>query len=491
MGIVRPFLRLIGVSRLAMLGAALVTAAFIGDVILILGEMFIFLSNPYIGIVAYMILPGVMMAGLMMIPVGIIWRLKRRGRPLTLARIGRLSRAGVLEQPKRIVQLVGLLTAVNLVTFAVLGYRGFHYMDSTAFCGEVCHEVMIPEFTAYQRSPHAEVECVNCHIGPGAGWFVQSKISGARQVLAVTFDTYERPIKTPIENLRPARDVCEVCHRPEHFHGDLIRQIEHFKPDRDNTPTFTVLNMRVGGVGTAPGQGEHASGIHWHVAEANTLWYHATDAKREHIVYIVQEMPDGTKREWTRPGEGFDPSTLKPDELRQMDCVDCHNRPTHIYDPPAEAIEKRMRSGVIDPTLPWIRAVAAEVLAVPYDSQDEADTGIREQVRAIYQQQHPEVWADRRETVEAAAAALSDAYRANIFPQMRITWNTYPSLIGHGDAVSGRCFRCHDGAMRDQAGKTVPIDCQTCHYVLARDSENPKVLNVLRGQPTFYSGQHD
>jgi hypothetical protein len=491
MGFIRPFVRLIGISRLAVFGAALVTAGFVGDVLLILGEMFIFLSNPYIGIISYMVFPGIMALGLGLIPLGIWLRLRRRGRPITMARLQRLSQAGVVERPARVIQLVFLLTAINLVTFAVIGYRGFHYMDSTEFCGEVCHEVMIPEFTAYQRSPHAEVECVECHIGPGAGWFVRSKISGARQVLAVTFDTYHRPIDTPIENLRPARQVCEVCHRPEHFHGDLIRQIQHFKPDAQNTPTYTVLNMRVGGIGRSPGSTEQATGIHWHVAEQNTLRYYATDEDRENIVYIEQQTEDGGRRIWTRPDEPVDPATLDNQQMRRMDCVDCHNRPTHIFDPPIEAIEKRMRSGELDRQLPWIRKVGEQVLLADYASHEAADRQIRQKTLAIYQEQYPQVFAEQRQRIDQAIGVLSEIYRANVFPKMRIRWNTYTSLIGHGDAVSGRCFRCHDGAMRDQAGEPITIECESCHYVLARDSEDPKVLNVLRGRPTFYRGQHD
>jgi nitrate/TMAO reductase-like tetraheme cytochrome c subunit len=81
----------------------------------------------------------------------------------------------------------------NVAIGSQLAYSAVNYMDSVSFCGKTCHTVMQPEYTAYQNSPHSRVECVKCHIGPGAGWFVKSKLSGTRQLLAVTFNTYPRP----------------------------------------------------------------------------------------------------------------------------------------------------------------------------------------------------------------------------------------------------------------------------------------------------------
>jgi hypothetical protein len=375
-----------------------------------------------------------------------------------------------------------------MVAFAAFGYRGFHFMESTAFCGQVCHEVMIPEYTAYKRSPHSEVECVKCHIGPGADWFVKSKISGARQVLAVAFNTYDKPIKTPVHNLRPAREVCEICHRPELFHGNLIRVREHFRSDEGNTRIYNVLNMRVGGGGEL---GQEASGIHWHVSAANTLHYYATDEKRENIVYIEHVAEDGTKRIWTRPHEDVDVASIPLEHMRTMDCVDCHNRPTHIYLSPTEAIERRMVLGELDPDLPWIREVAERVLTVQYATREEAMAGIEQTTRAIYAEAHPEVAERRADSIDQAIEVMRDIHQQQVFPQMNIQWNTYPSLIGHGDEHSKRCFRCHDGAMRDEAGVRITIDCESCHHVLARESEDPQVLKVLSGEAAFYRGVQD
>ena len=109
---------------------------------------------------------------------------------------------------RRALLLVGLLTFVNFAIMGAASYKGVEYMDSAQFCGQTCHTVMSPEFTAYVNSPHSRVACVECHIGPGAPWFVKAKISGVRQVFAVTLKTYSRPIPSPVHELRPARDTC-------------------------------------------------------------------------------------------------------------------------------------------------------------------------------------------------------------------------------------------------------------------------------------------
>ena len=361
-----------GLSRLSMLGAGLVTSSIIADVILIVGETFVFESHPYMGIVTYMFFPGMATFGLLLIPLGIYWKLRSLGQGETAEGALRLAKAAGRDRMASVVQVLIVLTLFNLVIFGVVGYRGFHYTESREFCGQLCHSVMQPEFTTYSLSPHSEVDCVECHIGPGAGWFVKSKLSGARQVLAVAFDTYSRPIETPIDNLRPAREVCEVCHRPDIFPGNLLKVIEQFEPDEANTRLYTVLNLRVG----AGGSDGH--GIHWHVSEHDQMRYYATDRKRENIVWIELTNEDGSRNVWTRSDAPVSEDQIPHEKLRTMDCVDCHNRPTHIYLSPEQAIDERLASGAIDATIPWIRKVAEEVLVPAVRDHRQRPCGHRE-----------------------------------------------------------------------------------------------------------------
>ena len=97
----------------------------------------------------------------------------------------------------------------TLVIVATGTYKAVELMESVEFCGTTCHKVMSPEYTTYLRSPHARVRCTQCHIGPGADWFVQSKLSGSWQLVSVALNLYPRPIPTPVHNLRPSRETCE------------------------------------------------------------------------------------------------------------------------------------------------------------------------------------------------------------------------------------------------------------------------------------------
>src|SRR6185295_494141 len=209
-------------------------------------------DNPYLGIVIYLLLPGVFFSGLILIPLGIVWQRRRKRASGELPEsFPPLSFRN--PEVRRLTTFVGVTTFANIVIASQLTYSAVNYMESVSFCGQTCHTVMKPEFTAYQNSPHSRVECTKCHIGPGAGWFVRSKLSGARQLLAVAFKTYDRPIPTPVRNLRPARETCEGCHWPQVFGGNRLKVISKFADDEKNTATKTVLFLHIGGGGGTEG----------------------------------------------------------------------------------------------------------------------------------------------------------------------------------------------------------------------------------------------
>jgi len=338
-------------------------------------------------------------------------------------------------------------------------------MESTAFCGTACHSVMQPEFTAFQRSPHARVDCVDCHIGPGADWFVKSKISGAWQLVAVAFDLYPRPVPTPIHNLRPARETCEQCHWPEKFVGDKLRVSTHFEEDETNTETKTALLLKVGGI-----QGRESRGIHWHVDPQNRIRY-LSDASRETIYDVELSLPDGSKRVY-RKGDAPEDAVW-----RDMDCVDCHNRPTHIYRQPEDEVDLALDEGRIDRNLPFIKREALKELLIEYDSHEAARDGIANAIDAFYSTEYPEVHSGQAAAIEAASGQLGDIYTSNIFPTMNVYWDTYPDHIGHESSPG--CFRCHDRRHRTEDRERISKDCETCHTVLAEREENPAILEQL------------
>lgn len=428
--------------------------------------------HPYVGIVLFLVLPGIFVLGLLLMPLGAFlqWR-KLRSRGTLPAIYPKVD----LREPvyRRAAQLVALATFANIVLLGTASYRGVEYMNSAQFCGETCHTVMQPEFTAHARSPHSRVGCVDCHIGPGAPWFVRSKLSGVRQVFAVTFKTYSTPIPTPVENLRPARETCEQCHWPQKFHGDKFLVRTKYGEDEKNTPSTTVMILKIGG---RTWQG--LTGIHGrHLDENSRITYLAVKGRTviPRVTYVDDE---GKTVEYVDPSVELTPDELAKAERRTMDCVDCHNRPTHIFEMPEGAVDTAMTEKRINAQLPFAKQKSLELLRANYASREEAAERIPAQFADYYRTKFPEVYSDSQAEVDAAGKSLRDIYLANIFPAMKVTWGTYPSFIGH-PGFAGGCLRCHAGNHVATDGRAISSDCAACHTVLAMDEQNPKVLKDL------------
>ena len=449
---------------LSLVGTAIASAASILFLVFFTLDLMGFHGHPYFGILAYLIVPGLFVLGLALIPIG-IHRARKRSLGATFP-IYDFNQTSV----RRRFLIFSTLTVVNVVIVAVASYKGVETMDTTEFCGETCHSVMAPEYAAYQRGAHASVNCVDCHIGPGADWFVKSKLSGSWQVVSVALDLYPRPIPSPVHNLRPARETCEQCHWPEKFVGDRLKVISRFDEDEANTPLKTVLLMRVGGI-----SGRESQGIHWHVDPENTIRYRSDETREE--IYEVELLRGGeVVNRWFAPGaeenEGGGEGTW-----RTMDCVDCHNRPSHTFRLADVEVDRALEFGRITSDLPFVRREGLRLLQADYADADAAQTAIRDGLAAFYRDQYPEVARDRAADVEAAAAALWEAWSANVFPQMDVTWGTYPNHIGHEQTPG--CFRCHDDEHSTAAGEVISQDCDTCHSLLAMEEEDPEILQTL------------
>src|SRR5215472_2553701 len=245
--------------------------------------------HPYIGILLFLVLPAVFVLGLVLIPIGILLHRRRLHAAGELPEI--LPPQGLdKSKVRKTLVFVAAATLLNILIFTFAAYKGVAYMDSTSFCGQTCHPVMSPEFSAYQNSPHSRVECVECHIGPGAGWFVRAKLSGLRQVLAVTFKTYSRPIPLPVKHLRPARDTCEHCHWPQRFSGDKFIVKTNYKDDERNTQQTTALIVKIGGRSANGSAGIHGR----HLDEGSRIHYISTDQRRQ-VIPVVYYTDDKGK----------------------------------------------------------------------------------------------------------------------------------------------------------------------------------------------------
>ncbi len=450
------------------IGVAVVTTAAVLWLFLLPASIRGEVQHPYIGILAFLMLPGLFFLGLFLIPLGIWLHLRAErsaGRTPTYSPL-------TLRTPelRQLVVFIGITTFVNIVIGSQVSYRAITYMDSVSFCGRTCHTVMQPEYAAYQNSPHSRVECVACHIGPGASWFVQSKLSGLGQVVAVTFNTYPRPIPTPVRNLRPARETCEACHWPQKFGADRLRIIPKYADDEPNTLTRTVLLMRISGQHDRPG-------IHGaHLGPGVSISYNPSDESRQSIPR-VEYRNAATGRSAVYTASDAKPESLRNLPVRVMDCMDCHNRPTHTFQLPERAVDNAMAAGEIPPTLPFIKKTAVEALRKEYRTQNEAGAAIPASIAKYYQAAYGAVWTARRSEVEGAGKAVLAIYNRNVFPEMRVKWGSYPNNLGHMDFPG--CFRCHDGAHSAPGGQSIANDCNTCHQTLAMDEAAPKILEDL------------
>ena len=440
---------------LSLAGAILAVSAFFAFLFLFAIDLLAHHGNPYMGILAYVVAPGFLFLGLLLIVLG-AWIHRRHHRPKQPGQ--RPHPLSIdLSRPKDRKVLTAFVCAALLFLLATaLGsYQTYHYTESVQFCGQACHVPMKPEFTAYLNSPHARVQCVECHVGSGATAYLKSKVNGVHQLYGVISGSYHRPINTPVKNLRPAQETCEQCHWPERFVGTLDRTYSHFLADETNTPFSVRLLLKVGGGDSSRGP---RGGIHWHMSLANKVEYVATDPHRQVIPWVRVTDSNGTVTEYRTADFKDEPGNHS---IRTMDCMDCHNRPAHQFQPPANAVDLAITLGKIDSALPWIKSNAVAVLTRDYKNEPEALETIANALRASY---------PANPKLDPGITAVQDIYRRNFFPEMKADWRVYPDNIGHKDWPG--CFRCHDGLHKATNGKKmIPAsDCNSCHTILSQGS---------------------
>ena len=416
---------------------------------------------PYAGLVIFILVPAFILLGLALIPLGMViewWRWRKTGR----RSIPRFPMIDLNNSTHRNAVFIFFVGSVMLLFLSVYGgYRAYQYTDSVPFCGQLCHTVMKPEFTTHANSPHARVKCVGCHVGPGASWYVRSKLSGLYQVYATVFDKYPRPIPGTITDLRPARQVCEQCHWPRAFWGGKEEPKVFYLSDRDNSRWDLTLLLKIGG--KTP-ETATAEGIHWHVASDVRVDYIATDKDRQTIPWVkVTYLSSGRTVEYNSTASPLSKKQRAAHEVRTMDCMDCHNRPTHDYLSPVDSVNLALASGSLDPQLPFIKEEGVKVLSKKYDTASAAHEQIEKEVHDFYRQKFPDLLSKNSAGIESAVGELQSIFDKNFFPAMKVRWTEYPSNVGHW--IFPGCWRCHDGQHSSADGKTIPHDCNTCHVI--------------------------
>jgi len=445
---------------ISIIGAIFAINAIILIIILFVHGMLTEHPNPYNGMFTYIIMPVILVIGLIMIPVGMMikrFRVKKDDQRWPV-----LDMNNARQRQKLV--LVSILTFLFMIISAVGSYQAFNYTESVDFCGKLCHLVMEPEHTTYLHSPHARVACVECHVGEGADWYVKSKLAGMYQVYSVIFHKYSQPIPTPVKNLRPARETCERCHWPDKFYARKLRTQRTYLTDSLNTEWNFSMLMKIGPNLPAEGLKE---GIHWHINKDMRIEYVASAKDRESIPWVkFTNLKTGEIRIYQDTANMLNKKALDTLEHRIMDCMDCHNRPSHNYKSATFYVDNAMINGGIPKDIPFIKKVAMNVLKGPFTNADSSQRYIRDSITNFYKKGYPQLYASRKADIEKAIKGILTEFSLNVFPYMRITSSSYLNHIGHLE--SDGCFRCHSDRHKSEKGKIISKDCNLCHTFIAQ-----------------------
>ena len=421
--------------------------------------------HPYADLVIWLILPALVLLGVVLIIAGV--RRERRRAQEDTARRGASLVVDFNDPTYRrtaFVLLAGFLFLSLIYAFA--GYKAYEFTESETFCGMMCHKVMGPEQRSHAYSVHAEIGCVDCHVGSGARYFLLYKLKGTRQLFDVLFNRYPTPIPTPVSDLRPSQDVCGHCHGPKYQINQRLVSRTYFLSDKQNTRTTINLLLHMGKVEITT---ERPPNIHWHSSTTAEIVYAASDAKRNVIPWIRVKRLDGKVRVYRAEGAEMSDNDAAKAGTRRMDCIDCHNRSGHPYNPPDVVLNALLSLKIIDQELPEIKTTSVKALEGDYPSREEAQKRIEASIRAFYKATYPDVSANKAAAITAAIEAIKSAYARNYDPAMKVNWKNFPSNQGH--RFSPGCFRCHDGTHRSADGAVLSRDCSLCHLLIERTGE--------------------
>ncbi len=406
------------------------------------------------------------------------WRLGIRPAPPLLFRLN-------LSLPRHRLVALGILAGTMGIMIAGVGgsYKGITYLESDEFCGGACHTVMGPQAIAHENSPHAKVECVDCHVGGGAGAFAEAKLAGSRRLWAALTDSYSRPITGVGHQLRPVREMCENCHESSRWIGFKERTFNYFSAVEDNAPRSLRMLVKVGG--TKPGS-TRGQGIHYHMSSERKLEFAAEDESLDDIAWVQVTEPDGEVRTYRK--RSLDDETLAQLERYEMDCIDCHSRPAHQFNSATDIMNELLGDGRLTPKLPYIKKVGTQLLEAEYETQGEGIEAIAAGLTDFYRAEYPDTLQDSQEWIAGAVDELQTEYRKNFFPEMGVRWDVYRQRIGHRD--SNGCFRCHNDTLATPDGRTIFSTCTRCHVILTQSDDAALLaLEADEGQAFYHLGE--
>jgi nitrate/TMAO reductase-like tetraheme cytochrome c subunit len=462
-------------NPITLIGAAVASLSFGLIVFLFILDFFGTEENPYMGILTYIIIPTFLIIGLLLIAYGIIREKRREVRGIVRGAF--LPVIDLNDPKKRAMFLTFSIGTIILLLFSAFGsFKAYEYTETDEFCGTVCHKVMEPEYTAYLDSPHSRVGCVGCHIGSGTNWYVKSKISGAYQVYSVLFTKYSRPIPTPVKELRPAEGTCEQCHNPTHFFNQKKVDHTYYISDEENSKSKLSMLIKIGGGKSELGSIE---GIHWHANLDNIITYIHTDERRLEIPWVKVKSKNGKETIFRDKLAKFDEKNFNKENLRTMDCIDCHNRASHIYNQPDKTVNSYLSKGLMNESLPFIKSISVQVLEQQYSTREIALDSIEIKINDFYRNNYPEVYKSNVDQINSNIEQIKKIYKRNYFPYMNANWKHFPNNISH--VYTPGCFRCHDGNHVSDDGKVISNDCNSCHLIISQTDSYGNTKTDLNG----------
>jgi len=474
----RSYYNLLSFIGTTIAGISLFTIAFLFVI-----SFFFEKSNSYLGLFIYIIVPVFLVIGLLLIPIGMLAEMRRRKKRVQVYLKNEWPVIDLnVKKYRNAIIIFSIGTLMFLLLTGLGSYEAFHYTESVEFCGTLCHEVMKPEYTAYQNSPHAQVTCVECHVGSGVGWYVRSKLSGLHQVYAVTTNNFNRPIETPIHNLRPARETCEKCHWPQKFYSRQLRYEKHFLSDSMNTEWNIGLQMKIGPSHSAFGLAE---GIHWHINPKVKIEYISKEDNREEIPWVkYTNLETGEVTVFKDTVDTMEDSQIASSATREMDCIDCHNRPSHHYSTPADFIDYSMTTGSIPKDLHFIKKATMKALVEPNrKTTDSTLMQIDSLIHEFYKEKKPWLYSTKLAEIDKSVEEAKLQFSKNVFPEMKASWDVYPDHIGH--KTYNGCFRCHNDTHISDNGKTISKDCNLCHTIVEQGKDGHETFAPLNSSLEF------
>ncbi|CAG0945927.1 Cytochrome c-type protein ImcH [Anaerolineae bacterium] len=371
--------------------------------------------------------------------------------------------------------IFGIAVVAVLVMLIIVVPWAWDYTNSPTFCGTSCH-TMPPEYNAWQRSPHARVSCVECHIGRD---FITTsftrKAGDLMHVVRLSSGQYHFPLYAT--GMLPAREACERCHWPEKFSNDRSVTVRRYDTDEKNSPITTYLLVKTGGGTARAGQG---IGIHWHIE--NKIDFIAQDELKQNIPWIQVTDSNGKQTTYVDVENPPTPDQVAKAEKHRMDCIDCHNRISHTFRNPEQAVDDALSLKQIDSDIPLIKKKSVEVLSGAYRNFEDANKSI-DALNGFYTQSYPDYAKDNAAKVKTATESLKTIYQTLVFPTQDLSWTTHPDNVGHRDWPG--CFRCHDGKHLTEDNKqAVRLECNVCHTLpeVAIGSKPAPAINLTPPQ---------